>query len=120
MLGHVMKMPASKFTLAVSALALACLFTVPSVYSAEKSSTRSSSQKSSTGVEKSTSKSANKSATAASKAAEKQMREDENLEKYDKNGNGKLDPDERAAMRADQEKSKSKKSPKSKKKKEQP
>jgi hypothetical protein len=49
---------------------------------------------------------------ASARAAEgnTQKREpDDNLKKYDKNANGKLDPDEEAAMKADQEKAKRKK-----------
>ena len=36
-------------------------------------------------------------------------KQDDNLKKYDKNANGRLDPDEEAAMKADQEKAKRKK-----------
>jgi hypothetical protein len=38
----------------------------------------------------------------------KKAKRDEALRKYDRNGNGKLDPDEEAAMRADQAREKSK------------
>ena len=41
--------------------------------------------------------------------SEKAKQDAENLKKYDKNGNGKLDPDEEAAMKADQAKAKRKK-----------
>lgn len=37
---------------------------------------------------------------------EQGTRGDDALKKYDKNGNGKLDPDEEAAMKADQERAK--------------
>ena len=37
---------------------------------------------------------------------EQNKRGDDALKKYDKNGNGKLDPDEEAAMKADQERAK--------------
>ena len=37
---------------------------------------------------------------------EPKKRGDDSLRKYDKNGNGRLDPDEEAAMKADQEKAK--------------
>jgi len=40
---------------------------------------------------------------------EQKKRGDDALRKYDKNGNGKLDPDEEAAMKADEEKAKRKK-----------
>jgi hypothetical protein len=46
-------------------------------------------------------------------AAKKSKRDAEILRKYDKNGNGKLDPDEEAAMKADQARAKA---PKKKKK----
>ena len=42
------------------------------------------------------------------------------LKKYDKNGNGKLDPDEEAARKADQEKARAEKKAKKEKEKEQP
>jgi hypothetical protein len=44
----------------------------------------------------------------------KQTEKSEDWKKYDKNGNGKLDPDEEAAMKADQEKAKSERKKKSK------
>lgn len=40
--------------------------------------------------------------------AAKKAKRDEAIRKYDRNGNGKLDPDEEAAMRADQARAKSK------------
>ena len=40
----------------------------------------------------------------------------EEIKKYDKNGNGKLDPDEEAAMKADQAKAKAEKEKKKKEK----
>ena len=73
-----MKKPASKIALIVGALAIACMFTVPAV----------------------------RAANDAEKAAKKAKRDADNLKKYDKNGNGKLDPDEEAAMKADQAKAK--------------
>lgn len=48
------------------------------------------------------------------KDEKKSAKEAELLKKYDKNGNGKLDPDEVAAMRADQAKAKSEKERKKK------
>lgn len=52
------------------------------------------------------------SAYAADKddgTAKKSKRDADMVKKYDKNGNGKLDPDEEAAMKADQAKAKSEK-----------
>jgi hypothetical protein len=49
-------------------------------------------------------------------AAKKEKRDAEMLKKYDKNGNGKLDPDEVAAMKADQAKAKAEKEKERKKK----
>lgn len=43
---------------------------------------------------------------ADDKAEKKAKREAANLKKYDKNGNGKLDADEEAQMKADQAKAK--------------
>ena len=72
----------SKLTLIVGALAIACLFTTPVVRAADEKD------------------------AAAVKAEKKAKKDAENLKKYDKNGNGKLDPDEEAALKADQEKAK--------------
>ena len=76
-----MKKLSSKITLLASVLAVACMFTVPAVRAADD----------------------------AAKAEKKAKRDAENLAKYDKNKNGKLDPDEEAAMKADQEKMKAEK-----------
>jgi uncharacterized glyoxalase superfamily metalloenzyme YdcJ len=53
---------------------------------------------------------------AAKKAEKKAKKEAADLKKYDKNGNGKLDPDEEAAMKADMEKAKAEKKEKKEKK----
>ena len=74
-----MKKPASKLTLVAGMLAIACSLTVPALHAANDD---------------------------ASKAAKKAKKAEADLRKYDKNGNGKLDPDEEAAMKADQEKAK--------------
>lgn len=76
-----MKKPASKLTLILSLFAVVCTFTVPAVRAADD----------------------------AEKAAKKAKKAEADLKKYDKNGNGKLDPDEEAALKADQEKAKSEK-----------
>jgi hypothetical protein len=80
-----MKKLSSKLTLLASVLAVACMFTVPTVRAADEK------------------------ADAAAKAEKKAKRDAENLKKYDKNGNGKLDPDEEALMKADMEKAKAEK-----------
>jgi spore coat protein CotF len=51
---------------------------------------------------------------ADDKAEKKAKRDAANLKKYDKNGNGKLDPDEEAQMKADQAKAKEAKKAKGK------
>ncbi len=76
-----MKKLSSKITLLASILAVAGMFTVPAVRAADD----------------------------AEKAAKKAKRDAENLKKYDKNANGKLDPDEEAALKADMEKAKAEK-----------
>jgi capsule polysaccharide export protein KpsE/RkpR len=63
-------------------LAVACMLTVPALHAADSD---------------------------AEKAAKKAKKAAADLKKYDKNGNGKLDPDEEAAMKADQEKAKAEK-----------
>jgi hypothetical protein len=73
-----MKKPASKLTLIAGLLAVACMLTVPAVQAADD----------------------------AEKAAKKAKKADADLKKYDKNANGKLDPDEEAALKADVEKQK--------------
>ena len=73
-----MKKPASKLTLIASLLAVACMLTVPSLQAADD----------------------------AEKAAKKAKKEAADLKKYDKNANGKLDPDEEAARKADADKAK--------------
>lgn len=51
------------------------------------------------------------------KAAERKAKRDADLlKKYDKNGNGKLDADEEAAVKADQEKAKAERAEKKEKK----
>ena len=55
--------------------------------------------------------------TAKKEKAEKKAKRDaEELKKYDKNGNGKLDDDEKAVMKADQEKAKAEKAEKKERK----
>ncbi len=61
--------------------AVACMFTVPAVQAADD----------------------------AEKAAKKKKKEEADLKKYDKNANGKLDPDEKAALDADVAKKKAEK-----------
>jgi len=73
-----MKKLSSKITLLASVLAVAGMFTVPAVRAADD----------------------------AEKAAKKKKKAEADLKKYDKNGNGKLDPDEEAALKADVEKKK--------------
>jgi hypothetical protein len=85
-----MKKPASKLTLIASLLAVAGFFAVPAIHAAESKD------------------------EAAVKAEKKAKRDAENLKKYDKNGNNKLDPDEEAAMKADQAKAKAEKEKKKK------
>ena len=75
----------SKLFLATSALAIACVFSVPVLRAADEK------------------------AETAAKAEKKKQRDAENLKKYDKNSNGKLDPDEEAAMKADHDKMKGEK-----------
>jgi hypothetical protein len=79
-----MKKLSSKLTLLASLLAVACMFTVPAVRAADEK-------------------------TDAAKAEKKAKRDAENLAKYDKNKNGKLDEDELATMKADQDKMKAEK-----------
>lgn len=76
-----MKKPASKLTLIASLFAVAFTMTVPAVQAADD----------------------------AEKAAKKKAKQEADLKKYDKNGNGKLDPDEEAALKADVEKAKAEK-----------
>ena len=71
-----MKIPAPKFILITGMLALACMFTVPALQAADD------------------------------KAEKKAKKAQADLKKYDKNANGKLDPDEEAALKADVEKQK--------------
>lgn len=73
-----MKTPAAKLILTASFFAVACAFTVPVARAADD----------------------------AEKAAKKKKKEEADLKKYDKNGNGKLDPDEKAALQADMQKAK--------------
>lgn len=87
-----MKKPASKVVLFTSLLALAGLFVTPVV------------------------RAQGDDAAKKEKAEKKAKREAEELKKYDKNGNGKLDDDEKAALKADQEKAKAEKAEKKEKK----
>jgi hypothetical protein len=73
-----MKTPASKPTLIAGMMAIACLLTVTFVHAS----------------------------TDDAKAEKKQKKAEVDLKKYDKNANGKLDPDEEAAVKADIEKQK--------------
>lgn len=77
-----MKKPASKLLLIASMFAVACAFTVPVARAADDD---------------------------AAKAEKKKKKMEADLKKYDRNANGKLDPDEEAAMKADQEKMKAEK-----------
>ncbi len=72
----------SKVTLLASVLAVAGMFIVPAARAADD---------------------------AATKAEKKAKKDAADLKKYDKNGNGKLDPDEEAALKADMEKAKAEK-----------
>ena len=72
-----MKKPASKLTLIVGMLAVACMLTIPAVNAADDA-----------------------------KEEKKKKKAEADLRKYDKNANGKLDPDEEAALKADVEKQK--------------
>lgn len=75
----------SKVTLLASVLAVAGLFLAPAARAADEK------------------------ADAAAKAEKKAKKDAADLKKYDKNGNGKLDPDEEAALKADAEKAKAEK-----------
>jgi len=77
-LAAAMKTPASKHTLIASAVAMACLFIVPVVNAASDDA----------------------------KAEKNHKKVEGDLKKYDRNANGKLDPDEEAAVKADTEKQK--------------
>jgi hypothetical protein len=74
-----MKKPASKLILIASLLAVVCALMVPAVNAADE----------------------------AKKSEKKSKKAEADVRKYDRNGNGKLDPDEEAARRADVEKQKS-------------
>lgn len=82
-----MKKPASKLILIAGMLAVTCMLTVPPVRAA---------------------------ADDDAKAEKKKKKAAADLKKYDKNGNGKLDPDEEAALKADQAKAKAEKERKKK------
>ena len=73
-----MNKPASRLTLLAGVLATACVLTVPPAHGANDDG-----------------------------KADKKKKAEADLKKYDKNANGKLDPDEEAAMKADAEKQKS-------------
>ena len=79
-----MKASTSKLTLILSVVAVACAFTVPAVQAADD----------------------------VEKAAKKVRKAAADLKKYDKNANGKLDPDEEAALKADVDKAKAEKAKK--------
>lgn len=81
-----MKKPALNLTLIAAATAVVCLL-IPSVVRA-----------------------------ADKDDGKKSKRDAEMIKKYDKNGNGKLDPDEEAAMKADQAKAKNEREREKKKK----
>jgi hypothetical protein len=87
-----MKKTASKIILFTTLLALAGLFVTPAVRAQADDMAKKE------------------------KAEKKSKREAENLKKYDKNANGKLDADEEAAMKADMEKAKAEKKEKKGKK----
>ena len=87
-----MKKSTSKLVLFTSLLAVAGLFLTPTVRAQDDD------------------------AKAKAKAEKKAKKEADDLKKYDKNGNGKLDDDEKAAMMADQEKMKAEKKEKKEKK----
>ena len=76
-----MKKSASKLIITAGILAIACMFAVPTVSAADDDA----------------------------KAEKKKKKAAADLKKYDKNANGKLDPDEEAALKADAEKQKSEK-----------
>jgi hypothetical protein len=75
-----MKTPVIKLILTASLFAVACAFTLPTAHAAD-----------------------------ADKEARKKKKEEADLKKYDKNANGKLDPDEKAALEADVKKAKEEK-----------
>lgn len=77
-----MKKPASKLTLIAGMIALAFSVAMPPARAADDD---------------------------AAKAEKKKKKAEADLKKYDKNGNGKLDPDEEAALKADVEKQKAEK-----------
>lgn len=78
-----MKKLASKLTLLAGALAIAGTFTVPIVRAAAEKPD---------------------AAARAEKKAKREAKDAEDLKKYDVNHNGKLDDDEKAAMKADEDK----------------
>ena len=80
-----MKKPASKLVLFLALFAVGAMFALPIVRGADD----------------------------AEKAAKKKKKEEADLKKYDKNANGKLDPDEKAALEADVAKAKEAKKKKS-------
>jgi hypothetical protein len=81
-------MKTTKVILCASALAIAGLLAVPMTHAAEPKSDQE------------------KAAAAAERKAKKEAKDAEDLAKYDANKNGKLDSDERTAMRLDAEKEK--------------
>jgi hypothetical protein len=76
-----MKKPAPKTILIASLLAVAGMLTVPALHAADD----------------------------AEKAAKKAKKAEADLKKYDKNANGKLDPDEEATRKADVDRQKAEK-----------
>ena len=83
-----LKYPIPKISLIAGLLAVACLTTDPTIHAADN----------------------------AERSSNKTEKEAADLAKYDRNHNGKLDPDEKAAMKADANKQKTEKKPKGVKK----
>ena len=83
--GPPMKKLSTKLTLLASILAIAGMFAVPTVRAQDDA------------------------AKAKAKAEKAEKKKADDLKKYDKNNNGKLDPDEETALKADVEKAKAEK-----------
>jgi hypothetical protein len=83
-LSPAMKHPALRFVFLAGVVAFACAVSAPLIRAAEQ-----------------------KSGSGGPKTERKTEQDDEALRKHDRNGNGKLDPDEEAALKAEQEKAKS-------------
>ena len=80
-----------KLILCAGALAIASLLAVPTIHAAEPKSDEA------------------KAAEKADRKAKKDAKDAENLAKYDANKNGKLDDDEKTAMKSDADKAKDEK-----------